>query len=75
MNRRLLAIMRKEFIEVWRDPRSLAFILVMPVIMLFLYGYGISSDVKRVPLVVYDRDGRPPAGSCSTASPAPTTSW
>ncbi len=61
MNSRILPIMKKEFIEVWRDPRSLGFILVMPVIMLFLYGYGISSDVKRVPLVVYDRDGRPPA--------------
>jgi ABC-2 type transport system permease protein len=33
----------------------------MPVLMLLLYGYGISSDVTRVPLAVYDRDGRPPA--------------
>jgi ABC-2 type transport system permease protein len=49
--------MRKEFIEIWRDPRSLVFVLAMPVLMLMLYGYGISSDVKRVPLVVYDRDG------------------
>ena len=57
----ILPIMKKEFIEVWRDTRSLAFILAMPVIMLFLYGYGISSDVKRVPLVVYDRDGTPAA--------------
>jgi ABC-2 type transport system permease protein len=57
----ILPIMKKEFIEVWRDTRSLAFILAMPVMMLFLYGYGISSDVKRVPLVVYDRDGTPPA--------------
>jgi len=58
---RLLTIMRKEFLEVWRDQRSLAFILAMPVVMLFLYGYGISSDVKRVPLAVYDRDMTPPA--------------
>ncbi|MBP2672386.1 MAG: type transporter, partial [candidate division NC10 bacterium] len=57
----ILPIMKKEFIEVWRDTRSLAFILAMPVVMLFLYGYGISSDVKRVPLVVYYRDGTPPA--------------
>jgi ABC-2 type transport system permease protein len=57
----ILPIMKKEFIEVWRDTRSLAFILAMPVVMLFLYGYGISSDVKRVPLVVYDRDGTPAA--------------
>jgi ABC-2 type transport system permease protein len=61
MNSRILPIMKKEFIEVWRDPRSLGFILIMPVLMLFLYGYGISSDVKRVPLVVFDRDNSPPA--------------
>jgi ABC-2 type transport system permease protein len=58
---RIWPIMRKEFLEIWRDPRSLAFVLVMPVLMLLLYGYGISSDVKRVPLAVYDRDGQPPA--------------
>jgi len=58
---RIWSILRKEFIEIWRDPRSLAFILGMPVLMLLLYGYGISSDVKRVPLAVYDRDGTPAA--------------
>ena len=61
MRSRIWPIMRKEFLEVWRDTRSLAFVLVMPVLMLLLYGYGISSDVKHVPLAVYDRDGRPPA--------------
>lgn len=61
MRSRIWPIMRKEFIEIRRDPRSLAFVLAMPVMMLLLYGYGISSDVKRVPMVVYDRDGAPPA--------------
>ena len=61
MSSRIWPIMRKEFLEIWRDPRSLGFVLAMPVMMLLLYGYGISSDVKRVPLVVYDRDGAPPA--------------
>jgi ABC-2 type transport system permease protein len=58
---RIWAVMRKEFIEVWRDPRSLAFVLLMPVVMLMLYGYGISSDVRNVPLALYDLDGEPPA--------------
>jgi ABC-2 type transport system permease protein len=61
MIRRIWTIMRKEFIEIWRDPRSLGFVLTLPVLMLLLFGYGISSDVKRVPLAVYDRDGQPPA--------------
>jgi ABC-2 type transport system permease protein len=58
---RIWPIMRKEFLEIRRDPRALGFVLAMPVLMLLLYGYGISSDVKRVPLAVYDRDGQPPA--------------
>ena len=61
MRSRIWPIMKKEFIEIWRDRRSLAFVLAMPVLMLLLYGYGISSDVKRVPLAVYDLDGQPPA--------------
>lgn len=61
MTSRIWPIMRKEFLEIWRDPRNLGFVLAMPVFMLLLYGYGISSDVKWVPLAVYDRDGRPPA--------------
>ncbi len=61
MTSRIWPIMRKEFLEIWRDPRSLTFVLAMPVLMLLLYGYGISSDVKRIPLAVFDRDGRPPA--------------
>jgi ABC-2 type transport system permease protein len=61
VNSRIWPILRKEFIEIWRDPRSLAFVLGMPVLMLLLYGYGISSDVKRLPLAVYDRDGTPAA--------------
>jgi len=58
---RLRAIMRKEFLEVWRDTRSLVFVLLMPVVMLLLYGYGISSDVRRVPVALYDLDGSAPA--------------
>ena len=61
MRSRVLPIMKKEFIEIWRDPRSLGFILIMPVLMLLLYGYGISSDIKRVPMAVYDRDRTPSA--------------
>ena len=61
MRSRIWPIMRKEFLEIRRDPRNLGFVLAMPVLMLLLYGYGISSDVKWVPLAVYDRDGRPPA--------------
>ena len=54
--RRISAIMRKEVIQIWRDPRSLLIIFLMPVVQLFIYGYAVSLDVKHVPLCVYDRD-------------------
>jgi ABC-2 type transport system permease protein len=53
---RLLALMRKEFIQIFRDPRSLMIIFLMPLIQLFLMGFAATSDVRNVPLVVLDRD-------------------
>ena len=53
---RLLALIRKEFIQIWRDPRSLLITFIMPLVQLFLMGYAATSDVRNVPLVVLDRD-------------------
>src|SRR5512138_1363616 len=55
MNSRLLSIIRKEFIQIWRDPRTLAIVLVIPILQLFLLGYSATNDVRDVPLVVYDQ--------------------
>jgi ABC-2 type transport system permease protein len=55
--RRILAMMRKEVIQIRRDPRSLLIVFLMPLIQLFIYGYAVNLDVKHVPLCVYDRDG------------------
>ncbi len=55
--RRILAMMRKEVIQIWRDPLSLLIIIAMPLIQLVIYGYGVNLDVKHIPLCVYDRDG------------------
>jgi drug efflux transport system permease protein len=56
---RLLALVRKEFIQIIRDPRSLMIIFAMPLIQLFLMGFAATSDVRNVPLVVLDRDRSP----------------
>ena len=53
---RLLALIRKEFIQTFRDPRSLTITFIMPLIQLFLLGYAATSDVRNVPLAVLDRD-------------------
>ncbi|MCX7919348.1 MAG: ABC transporter permease [bacterium] len=53
---RTITIAKKEFIHIWRDPFSLFIVIMLPVIMLFLYGYGISYDVKNIVTAVYDLD-------------------
>jgi len=54
--RRILAMMRKEVTQIWRDPRSLMIIFAMPLVQLIIYGYGVNLDIKHIPLCVYDRD-------------------
>jgi len=56
MNSRLVSIIRKEFIQIRRDPRTLVLVLVIPVMQLFLLGYAATNDVRNVPLAVYDQD-------------------
>lgn len=55
MNSRLASIIRKEFIQIFRDKRTLALILVIPIMQLFLLGYAATNDVRNVPLAVFDQ--------------------
>src|ERR1700722_20246711 len=50
--RRILALMRKESFQIVRDPSSIALGVVMPVVLILLFGYGLSLDVKNVPYAV-----------------------
>ena len=54
---RLLAVARKEALQLRRDPRSLLMAFVLPVLLVVLFGYAISFDVNDVPTAVLDRDG------------------
>ncbi|MDI7258463.1 MAG: ABC transporter permease [Thermodesulfobacteriota bacterium] len=54
---RAWAIAKKEFIHIYRDPRSLALVILMPAILMLLFGYAVSLDVKKVPMGVLDRSG------------------
>jgi ABC-2 type transport system permease protein len=53
---RVRAIVRKEVVQILRDSRSLAIVLVMPIMLLVLLGYGINLDQRNVPTCVLDRD-------------------
>ncbi len=56
---RVAAIARKEFIHIIRDPRSMGMGIVIPMLLLFLFGYALTLDVDRVPLIVWDQSGSP----------------
>lgn len=49
-------IIWKEFLQILRDPRQLAVVVVMPMVMLVMYGYAINLDVRHVKMAVYDQD-------------------
>ena len=53
--RRLAAVARKESIHVIRDWRSLTLALAIPLIMILLYGYALTLDLRQVPTVVWDQ--------------------
>lgn len=55
--RRIVAIARKEVLHVLRDPRSLYLALGMPVVLLVLFGFGVSFDMDHLPVAVIDEDG------------------
>jgi ABC-2 type transport system permease protein len=61
INHRMMALIRKEFIQIARDPRTLYIVLAIPVIQLFLLGYTATTDVRNVPLAVFDQSRSPAA--------------
>ncbi|HHV73768.1 MAG TPA: ABC transporter permease [Thermoanaerobacterium sp.] len=52
---RLFAIIKKEFIQIKRDKPSLVISIVMPLAMLFLFGYAVSTEVDHIPMAVFDQ--------------------
>ena len=53
---RTWAIAKKEFFHIYRDPRSLALVILMPALLMLLFGYAVTLDVKKVSMAVLDRD-------------------
>ena len=47
--KRLLALLRKEWIQVTRDAMTLRMIVALPIMQLFLFGYAINTDPKHLP--------------------------
>ena len=54
---RLIAIIRKETIQIRRDLASLLITVTMPLLLMLAFGYGVRFDVQHIPVYVYDRAG------------------
>ena len=56
---RISSIIRKEFIQIRRDPRTLALVIILPAMQLLLFGYAINTVVDHLPTVVADESHTP----------------
>lgn len=61
--RRLRAMARKEWIQLRRDPRSLALAFLLPLLLVVFFGYAITWDIDDLPLAVLDQDSTPASRS------------
>ena len=53
---RIRAIAWKEILQIRRDIRSIIIVVAMPVILMLAFGYGVSFDIKHLPVYVFDRE-------------------
>lgn len=58
---RVFEIVRKEFLQVLRDPRLVRVILIAPLLQLMMFGYAVSTDVRNVATFVVDHDHSQPS--------------
>ena len=68
--RRVLALMGKECRELARDPLTIGLAILMPLVMLFLFGYAVTLDVNNIRLGVLDEDRSPAAEEALAPSAA-----
>ena len=52
---RLGAMVRKEFVQMRRDPTTLRLMLAVPVMQLLIFGFAVRTDVRNLPTVIFDQ--------------------
>lgn len=53
---KILALIKKEFIIIWNDPKSRGIILAMPIIQLIIFAYAVTMEIKNIDVVIVDQD-------------------
>ncbi len=65
--RRLRALLRKEFLQILRDPSSILIAFILPLILLFIFGYGVNLDSNRLRIGLVLEESTPDTTSLATA--------
>ncbi len=63
MNKTLKSIIQKEFKHIMRDRQTVVILFIMPILMLFLYGYAINMEMKNIKTAVVDLSKTPESRS------------
>lgn len=53
--KQFVSFMRKEFLHIFRDGRTMMILLLMPVILIVLFGYAITTEIKSAPIAILDQ--------------------
>lgn len=64
---RLRGMIRKEFLQIWRDPSSIAIAFLLPLVLLLIFGYGVSLDAQDVPVALVVEEPSPETASFTAA--------
>ena len=65
--KRIIAVAKKETIELFRDPARVVGNIIVPIVLMFLFSSGINIDVKNIPFMVLDYDNTPSSRSYADA--------
>ena len=53
--KQFLAFIEKEFLHIFRDKRTMFILLVIPILLIILFGYAITTEIKRAPIAIWDQ--------------------
>ena len=63
---RMRGLLRKEFLQIWRDPSALAIAFLLPAVLLLIFGYGVSLDARNVPIALVVQNPDPLTASLTS---------
>lgn len=63
----ILALIKKELLQIIRDPSSLVIAFILPVVLLFIYTYGLNLDSAKIKIGIFNEDANPEINNLITS--------